>query len=87
MERYQGIILVRLQNVGSKSEGRYAYLVRDDDMSAVKLCREEQPPFNDLFFEQFDKKEVSVTGRLSHGWLIVEAVEIINGETDQNTQQ
>ena len=87
MEQYQGIILVRLQNVGSKSEGNYAYLVRDDDMSAVKLCREEQPPFNDPFFVQFDKQEVSVAGHMSHGWLIVEAVEIINGETVQNTQQ
>ena len=29
MERYEGVILVRLQNAGSKSEGRYAFLVRD----------------------------------------------------------
>ena len=40
MERYQGVILIRLQNAGSKSEGHYAFLVRDDDMSVVKLCRE-----------------------------------------------
>ena len=32
MERYQGVILIRLQNAGSKSEGHYAFLVRDDDM-------------------------------------------------------
>ncbi len=45
MERYEGVILVRLQNAGSKSEGRYAFLVRDDDMSVLKLCREAcRPP-------------------------------------------
>ena len=27
MERYQGVILIRLQNAGSKSEGHYAFLV------------------------------------------------------------
>ena len=30
---------IRLQNAGSKSEGHYAFLVRDDDMSVVKLCQ------------------------------------------------
>lgn len=47
MERYQGVILIRLQNAGSKSEGHYAFLVRDDDMSVVKLCREGAAPAND----------------------------------------
>lgn len=94
MEHYQGIILIRLRNVGSKSEGRYAYLVRDDDMSAVKLCREGVPPVDDPYFEPFDRQEAVVTGRMSHGWLIAEAIEVLkaagdatNGETDENTQQ
>jgi hypothetical protein len=87
MEHYQGVILVRLQNVGSKSEGRYAYLVRDDDMSTVKLCRQEQPSYNDPFFEQFDRLEVDVAGQMSHGWLIVSAVDVITDETNQNIQQ
>ena len=93
MEQYQGIILIRLQNVGSKSEGRYAYLVRDDDMSAVKLCREGVPPVDDPYFAPFDRQEAVVTGHMSHGWLIAEAVvpkaagDATNGETDENTQQ
>lgn len=93
MEQYQGIILIRLQNVGSKSEGRYAYLVRDDDMSTVKLCREGVPPVDDPYFAPFDRQEAVVTGRMSHGWLIAEAVVLkvagnaTNGETDENTQQ
>jgi hypothetical protein len=87
MEHYKGIILVRLQNVGSKSEGRYAYLVRDDDMNAIKLCRQGQPPYDDPFFEQFDKREVDVVGQMSHDWLIVSAVDVITCEINQNTQQ
>ena len=50
MERYQGVILIRLQNAGSKSEGHYAFLVRDDDMSVVKLCREGAVPADDPYF-------------------------------------
>lgn len=62
MERYEGVILVRLQNAGSKSEGRYAFLVRDDDMSVLKLCREGVPPADDPFFVAYDRQEVVVTG-------------------------
>ena len=83
MERYEGVILVRLQNAGSKSEGRYAFLVRDDDMSVLKLCREGVPP-----------AEVVVTGCMSHGWLVADAVEAAadaeemdNGETTENREQ
>ena len=58
MERYQGVILIRLQNAGSKSEGHYAFLVRDDDMSVVKLCREGAVPADDPYFVPFDRQEV-----------------------------
>lgn len=75
--------MVRLQNVGTKSEGRYAYLVRDDDMNAVKLCREGQAPFNDPYFAAFDRQEVVVSGRISHDWLIVETVERIYVENEK----
>ena len=50
MERYQGVILIRLQNAGSKSEGHYAFLVRDDDMSVVNLCA---VPADDPYFVPF----------------------------------
>lgn len=86
MERYQGVILVRLKNVGTKSEGQYAYLVCDDDMNAIRLCREGQPPFNDPYFVAFDRQETIVSGRMSHEWLIVDAVEVINRETENNPQ-
>lgn len=75
MERYEGVILIRLQNAGSKSEGRYAFLVRDDDMSVQKLCREGVPPADDPFFAAYDRQEVVVTGRMSHGWLVADRVE------------
>ena len=94
MERYEGVILVRLQNAGSKSEGRYAFLVRDDDMSVLKLCRGGVPPADDPFFAAYDRQEVVVTGRVSHGWLVADAVEAAadaeemdNGETTENREQ
>lgn len=93
MERYEGVILIRLQNVGSKSEGRYAFLVRDDDMSVLKLCREGVPPADDPFFESYDRREVVVTGRMSHGWLVASEVEASvrtedrdHGETAENEE-
>ena len=90
MERYQGVILIRLQNAGSKSE---AFLVRDDDMSVVKLCREGAVPADDPYFVPFDRQEVVVTGTMSHGWLVADAVEAAdaeemdNGETTENREQ
>ena len=89
MERYEGVILVRLQNAGSKSEGRYAFLVRDDDMSALKLCREGVPPADDPFFVAYDRQEVVVTGRMSHGWLVASAVEqaVAGDEADSETEE
>lgn len=94
MERYEGVILVRLQNAGSKSEGRYAFLVRDDDMSVLKLCRGGVPPADDPFFAAYDRQEVVVTGCMSHGWLVADAVEAAadaeemdNGETTENREQ
>ena len=80
MERYQGVILIRLQNAGSKSEGHYAFLVRDDDMSVVKLCREGAVP---------DRQEVVVTGTMSHGWLVASAVEqaVAGDEADSETEE
>lgn len=94
MECYTGVILIRLQNAGSKSEGRYAFLVRDDDMSVLKLCREGVPPADDPFFVPYDRQEAVVTGRVSHGWLVADAVETAadaenkeHGETSENTEQ
>ncbi len=81
VERYQGVILIRLQNAGSKSEGHYAFLVRDDDMSVVKLCRDGAVPF--------DRQEVVVTGTMSHGWLVASAVEqaVAGDEADSETEE
>ena len=89
MERYEGVILVRLQNAGSKSEGRYAFLVRDDDMSVLKLCREGVPPADDPFFAAYDRQEVVVTGCMSHGWLVASAVEqaVAGDEADSETEE
>lgn len=92
MERYHGVILIRFQNAGSKSEGHYAFLVRDDDMSVVKLCREGAAPVDDPYFVPFDRREAIVTGRMSHGWLVADTVEAAatgdtaEGETEENKE-
>ena len=87
----------RLSLVGSEMcirDRRYAFLVRDDDMSVLKLCREGVPPADDPFFAAYDRQEVVVTGRMSHGWLVADAVEAAadaeemdNGETTENREQ
>ena len=88
MERYQGVILIRLQNAGSKSEGHYAFLVRDDDMSVVKLCREGAVPADDPYFVPFDRQEVVVTGTMSHEIAANETEEIsADSETEENNEQ
>lgn len=89
MERYQGVILIRFQNAGSKSEGHYAFLVCDDDMSVVKLCREGAAPADDPYFVPFDRQEVVVTGRMSHGWLVADTVEAAAaaGTTESETEE
>ena len=95
MERYQGVILIRLQNAGSKSEGHYAFLVRDDDMSVVKLCREGAVPTDDPYFVPFDRQEVVLPGTMSpgtfmsHGWLVASAVEqaVAGDEADSETEE
>ena len=78
MERYQGVILIRLQNAGSKSEGHYAFLVRE---GAV--------PADDPYFVPFDRQEVVVTGTMSHGWLVASAVEqaVAGDEADSETEE
>ncbi len=73
MKEYKGKIVLRIENIGAKSEGRYAYLESTDDRS-IQLCREGAYPVNDSYFEPFEDKEVMISGEESHGWLIVKTI-------------
>lgn len=94
MERYQGVILIRLQNAGSKSEGHYAFLVRDDDMSVVKLCREgavagRRPLFRAVRpagGRRHGNHEPRVAGRLG-GQSQAVAGDEADSETEENNEQ
>lgn len=74
MNTYHGILSVRPANTGSRSEGRYAYLI-DDEGIERKLCRKNGAPFDDPFFEPFDGRRVDIAGTLRLGWLVVETID------------
>lgn len=74
MNTYHGILNVRPANTGSRSEGRYAYLI-DDEGIERKLCRKDGAPFDDPFFEPFDGRRVDIAGTLRLGWLVVETID------------
>lgn len=88
MERYRGIISVRLQNEGSKSEGRYALLLCEEPTAALRLCREGETPSEVAYFEPFDGLETLVCGQMSHDWLIVKTVEVtVNNQIQENSEE
>lgn len=74
---------------GLKSEGHYAFLVRDDDMSVVKLCREGAVPAGRPLF-----RAVRPAGGRRHGnheprVLVASAVEqaVAGDEADSETEE
>lgn len=83
MERFEGTIEIRLCNVGSRSEGRYAYLVMEDAELTVSRAMEDS--YDVPYFEQFSGKKVIVYGTIDHGWLLVDTITEIPEKTgDEN---
>ena len=82
MEKFKGFLEIRHCNQGSHSEGDFAFLVADDG-SELGLCREGGYPFNDPYYEPYVGLYVEITGTVSHGALIVEAIE----ESEQIPEQ
>lgn len=72
MDRFRGILQIRLCNPQSRSEGRFAFLVTGDD--ELELCREGGLPMNDPYYEPYEMKHVEIEGTISHGALIVESI-------------
>jgi len=89
METYEGILQIRLYNVGSKSEGYYPVLIpasRPDDESdrteVVRLGRDGALPGDNSYFEPYDGQRVLLSGVMSRGWLIVAHIECLPQETE-----
>ena len=75
MEKKEGKIEVRKLNVGSKSDGNYAYLLCNESGNELRLCREGVYPANDNHLTQFANRTVSIEGTVQNGnWLTVSNV-------------
>ena len=68
-----GVVAIRLCNEGSRSEGRFAYLVSED--REWELTREGGVPFNDPYYEPFDGLNVIVKGCESGDFIIVDSID------------
>ena len=76
MESYTGVILVKNQNTGSKSEGYYAYLVSEGMDAIYQLYREGVYSANDSYLMSFDRKNVKIYGEVQQEtWLMVDSIE------------
>lgn len=69
---YSGIVKIRKEAEGSKSEGYYAYL--DTGQEEYRLFRPGMFPVDDEFFSPFKEKNVEIEGVVTDCWLAVEAV-------------
>ncbi|MBP3550058.1 MAG: hypothetical protein J6J57_00215 [Alistipes sp.] len=73
MNKFRGVVQIRHYNVGSRSEGDVAFLVRAEEPE-LALCREGGLPINDPYYEPYADKFVEIEGEISHGALIVESI-------------
>lgn len=72
MDIFIGVLAIRLCNEGSRSEGRFAYLVSED--REWELTREGGVPFNDSYYEPFDGMNVIIKGHESGDFIIVDSI-------------
>ena len=73
---YTGIIQIRLDNVGSKNEGRFAHLVTESGEDYL-LYRQDVYPADDPYFTEYDNQTVEVEGTKEEytPYILVEHVE------------
>lgn len=79
MEKYKGIVIIKTNYSGSKSDGFKAYLITDD-FKTHQLYRKNVLDINDSYFYPFHKKTVEITGELQkEKWLLVDStIEIVD---------
>lgn len=74
-QNFEGKLVLKLEGVGSKSEGARAYLETKD--GKYKLYRKGTYEIGDPYFKQFENKNVIVFGELQKGtFIMVEKIEI-----------
>ena len=74
-QNFEGKLVLKLEGVGSKSEGVRAYLETKD--GKYKLYRKGTYGIGDPYFKQFENKNVIVFGELQKGtFIMVEKIEI-----------
>jgi hypothetical protein len=74
-QNFEGKLVLKLEGVGSKSEGVRAYLETKD--GKYKLYRKGTYAIGDPYFKQFENKNVIVFGELQKGtFIMVEKIEI-----------
>lgn len=79
METVSGTVEVRRMNVGSKSEGDYAWLVADDRRE-LRLYRADVFPAGDAFLRSLAGTRVFADGETeTGGYFRVEAVRLADG--------
>lgn len=69
---YNGIVNIRKEFEGSKSEGNYTFL--NTGQVEYRLFRMEVHPADDDFFLPFEGKKVEVEGIVTDDWLSVEKI-------------
>lgn len=75
---YSGIVKIRKEAEGSKSEGNYAYLATAQE--EYRLFRPGMFPVDDDFFSPFKEKKVEIEGTVTDCWLSVEAISELPGD-------
>ncbi|MFI3277308.1 MAG: hypothetical protein SNH13_05135 [Rikenellaceae bacterium] len=90
MAELRGVVELRLCNVGTKSEGTYAYLNCDEGVSYI-LYREGEWEVNDSYFVDYAGKECVVEGQIDGSkYLCVSSIaELVQEQevSEQETQE
>ena len=71
----QGTLQLRAENVGSKSEGRYAIFLTDEG-NEYTLYRAGNMPMGDPYFDPYDGTSVTVTGEEEERYFRVEEIKL-----------
>jgi len=81
---HSGIIVFKLCNEGSKSEGLYPFLYTGEG-NFIRLYKEGDNPFENQALKDFDGEAVKITGEVREDMSIsVTHIEIVgNGETNK----
>jgi len=73
----KGKLIIKDIQVGSKSDGKHAYLI-DKDNKEYRLSRRGHLGIDDEYFYPYENKNVEVTGDEAKNWIIVDNIKPIS---------